>query len=61
MLGPDNGKSKKNGQPDVGVDAKVTIDTLRVKPGKGRTSQELGLITKETRLSISHCMNGVNS
>lgn len=61
MLGPDNGKSKKNGHPDVAVNAKVTTDTPSVKPGKGQTSQELGLMTKETRLSISHCMNGVNS
>lgn len=58
MLGPDNGKSKKNGHADVGVDAKVTIDTPSTKPGKEQTSQELGLITQETRLSI---MNGVNS
>lgn len=60
-LGPDNGKPKKNGHPDVGVNAKVTIDTPSTKPGRGQTSQELGLITKETRLSIRHCMSSVSS
>lgn len=41
MLSPDNGKSKKNWQPDVRVDAKVTTDVHNIKPEKEQTSQEL--------------------
>lgn len=50
MLSLDNGKSKKNWQPDARVDAKVTTDVHSIKPENGRTSQELKLITKKTRL-----------
>lgn len=41
MLSPDNGKSKKNGQPDVRVDAKVTTDVHSIEPENAQASQEL--------------------
>lgn len=52
MLGPDSGKSKKNGQPDVGVHAKLQL--TQPASSQGRTKEPgAGIITRESRWSIT--------